>query len=60
MKSISNSDFSLILDKLPIAIRLARTADTPDNGEANSMRLLALLLNRWQKKRTNTPKTNKS
>lgn len=44
MKSISNSDFSLLMDKLPIVIEYAkRTVPDSDIKACNALRVLGLL-----------------
>lgn len=44
MKSISNSDFSLLMDKLPIVIEYAkRTVPNSDIKACNALRMLSML-----------------
>lgn len=50
MKSISNSDFSLIAEKLPAVLRLAKSADTlADLQVTNALRKLDLLARKFNR-----------
>lgn len=50
MKSISNSDFSLIAEKLPAVLRLAKSADTlADLQVTNAIRKLDLLARKFNR-----------
>lgn len=59
MKSISNSDFSLLVEKLPIVQRYARGAiPAADLKAFNAARMLGQLHNKLLRQETKT-KTNK-
>jgi hypothetical protein len=66
MKSISNSDFSLLIEKLPILLQCARdNIGTDDLKAINAHRLLTLLLRKLSKqqplnKKQNDKKRNRS
>ncbi len=50
MKSISNSDFSLIVAKLPILLSYAKgNIPSADLKGVNALRLLSLLLKKFEK-----------
>ncbi len=50
MKSISNSDFSLLVEKLPIVLALARKAVPTDDTRAyNAIRRLTITTAKWRK-----------
>lgn len=53
MKSISNSDFSLLLDKLPIVLQYARKSiHTSDLKAVNAHRMLWNFLKKIEKQNT--------
>lgn len=55
MKSISNSDFSLLMDKLPIVMQYAKENISPYDLKAyNALRMLSML-----HKKTRKPKPYK-
>ncbi|MCM1318773.1 MAG: hypothetical protein NC217_00090 [Muribaculaceae bacterium] len=51
MKSISNSDFSLLMEKLPVLLALARKPAQQSGSlrTANAIRLLGLFVEKHQK-----------
>jgi len=51
MKSISNSDFSLLLEKLPVVLQYARAAiPASDLKAVNDARMLAVFVSKHKKK----------
>lgn len=59
MKSIADSDYSLLTDKLPLVMQYAgRSIPATDTRARNALRMLAILQRKLERQRPTNPENN--